>query len=88
VHARKARRVAQLRHEKRRAPARADDGEEKILEEGGAQAGAPPLVERGVTEHSNALDLERGVFAQKSSRAIALSLRRSAQRSTRRKSDP
>jgi len=43
---------------------------------------------KGVTEHSNALDLDRGVFAQKSPRAIALSLRRSAQRSTRRKSDP
>jgi len=43
---------------------------------------------KGVTEHSNALDLDRGVFAQKSPRAIALSLRRSAQRSTRRKTDP
>jgi hypothetical protein len=41
-----------------------------------------------VTEQSDALDLDRGVFALKSPRAIALSLRRSAQRSTRRKSDP
>jgi hypothetical protein len=41
-----------------------------------------------VTETSNALDLERGVFAQKDPRAIARSLKRSAERSRRRKSDP
>jgi len=40
-----------------------------------------------VTRESNALDLERGVFT-KSPRAIALSLKRSAERSTRRKSSP
>ncbi len=38
-----------------------------------------------VTETSNALDLERGVFRFKSPRRIALSLKRSADRSTRRK---
>jgi hypothetical protein len=37
-----------------------------------------------VTEHSNAMDLEKGVF-QRSPRGIALSLRRSAERSGRRK---
>ncbi len=37
---------------------------------------------------SNALDLEPGVFKLPSARAIALSLKRSAERSTRRKSDP
>jgi hypothetical protein len=41
-----------------------------------------------VTETSNALDLERGVFAQKDPRAIARSLKRSAERSRRRKTDP
>jgi hypothetical protein len=40
-----------------------------------------------VTQTSNALDLEQGVFAQKSSRAIARSLKRSAERSRRRKTD-
>jgi hypothetical protein len=40
-----------------------------------------------VTETSNALDLEKGVFAQKSARAIARSLKRSAERSRRRKTD-
>jgi len=41
-----------------------------------------------VTKNSNALDLERNVFTKDSPRAIAESLKRSAQASTRRKSDP
>jgi hypothetical protein len=41
-----------------------------------------------VTRRSNALDLERGVFAQRSARRIAQSLKRSAERSRRRKSSP
>jgi len=43
---------------------------------------------RRVTQHSNALDLERGVFTKSSPRQIASSLKRSAERSRRRKSDP
>jgi Protein of unknown function (DUF3175) len=38
-----------------------------------------------VTATSNALDLERGVFTSRSARAIAQSLKRSAERSRRRK---
>lgn len=38
-----------------------------------------------VTETSNALDLESGVFTKSSPRAIARSLKRSAEMSTRRK---
>jgi hypothetical protein len=41
-----------------------------------------------VTETSDALDLKKGVFALSSPHAIALSLRRSAKKSHRRKSDP
>ena len=41
-----------------------------------------------VTEHSNALDLEPGVFALDDPGEIARSLKRSAERSTRRKSAP
>ena len=41
-----------------------------------------------VTQTSNALDLEPGVFSKTDSRSIALSLKRSADRSRRRKSDP
>lgn len=41
-----------------------------------------------VTETSDALDLEQDVFKRKDPRAIARSLKRSAERSQRRKSDP
>jgi Protein of unknown function (DUF3175) len=41
-----------------------------------------------VTETSDALTLEEGVFTKPTPRAIALSLKRSADASTRRKSDP
>jgi Protein of unknown function (DUF3175) len=41
-----------------------------------------------VTEHSNALDLQKGVFTLKDPKKIAASLKRSAEDSTRRKSDP
>ena len=41
-----------------------------------------------VTRESDALDLEQGVFTQRSPKAIAASLKRSAERSDRRKSDP
>ena len=41
-----------------------------------------------VTEHSDALDLEAGVFKQKSPRRIAQSLKNSAEHSERRHSDP
>jgi hypothetical protein len=41
-----------------------------------------------VTETSNALDLEPDVFSRKDAKSIARSLKRSADRSRRRKSDP
>lgn len=41
-----------------------------------------------VTATSNALDLEPGVFQKTSARAVAASLKRSADRSRRRKADP
>jgi hypothetical protein len=41
-----------------------------------------------VTEHSNALDLDRSVFTWKDPRRIAASLKRSAQRSRQRKGTP
>jgi hypothetical protein len=43
---------------------------------------------QNVTEHSDALTLDRGVFSKPSPRAIAQSLKRSAERSDRRKSSP
>jgi hypothetical protein len=41
-----------------------------------------------VTKRSDALDLERGIFTAKDPKRIAASLKRSAQRSKRRKADP
>ena len=41
-----------------------------------------------VTEHSDALDLERDVFTFDDPEAIAASLKRSAERSTRRRGTP
>jgi hypothetical protein len=43
---------------------------------------------RRVTERSDALDLEGGVFRKDDPKAIARSLKRSAERSHRRKADP
>ncbi len=48
----------------------------------------PRLWSRDVSERSNALDLGAGVFALKSPRRVAQSLKRSAEASTRRKSTP
>ena len=41
-----------------------------------------------VTERSDALDLEPGVFTRRTPRQIALSLKRSAESSRRRKAEP
>jgi hypothetical protein len=41
-----------------------------------------------VTEHSDALDLERDVFAKPDPKAVAASLKRSAEASHRRKATP
>ena len=41
---------------------------------------------RNVTEHSDAMDLEKGIFAQTDPKRIAQSLKHSAERSERRKS--
>lgn len=48
----------------------------------------PKRWSQEVTEHSDALDLEKGVFTLKDPKKIALSLKRSAETSTRRRSDP
>ncbi|MBI4273503.1 MAG: DUF3175 domain-containing protein [Rhizobiales bacterium] len=50
--------------------------------------GARRRWSQAVTEHSNALDLRRGVFTLNDPKRIAASLKRSAERSRRRKSDP
>jgi hypothetical protein len=51
------------------------------------KSASPRRWSQHVTETSNALDLEEGVFRKRSPHAIAASLKRSAERSRRRKSD-
>jgi hypothetical protein len=48
----------------------------------------PKKWSQEVTEKSDALDLEEGVFTWNDPHKIALSLKRSAEQSNRRKSDP
>jgi hypothetical protein len=52
----------------------------------GARKASPRRWSQRVTRESDALDLERGVFKQTSAKKIAASLKRSAERSSRRKS--
>lgn len=52
------------------------------------QKSDPKRWSHHVMETSNALDLDKGVFTWKDPHKIALSLKRSAERSQRRKSSP
>ena len=52
------------------------------------RAGGGRRWSQAVTEHSDALTLDKGVFTQRDPKAIAASLKRSAERSRRRKADP
>jgi hypothetical protein len=54
----------------------------------GAKAKAPKKWSAGVMARSDAMDLESGVFKSRSARQVALSLKRSAESSHRRKSTP
>ena len=53
-----------------------------------AQKAAGPRWSGRVTRESNALDLDGGVFTWSDPKRIAASLKRSAERSKRRKADP
>lgn len=55
---------------------------------GQAEAAKKKRWSQRVTQTSNALDLEPGVFSKEDPRSIARSLKRSADRSNRRKTDP
>ena len=55
---------------------------------GSAASTANKRWSAGVTRRSNALDLESGVFVQGDAHEIALSLKRSAEASKRRKGTP
>jgi hypothetical protein len=84
---------------KRRSPSKPGGPHERKVRKAGArpragakasqaQTRAPQRWSAAVTRGSDALDLERGVFTKASPGAIARSLKRSAEQSKRRKSDP
>ena len=53
-----------------------------------AKTAAPKKWSKSVTEHSNALDLEKDIFKSKDPKVIAASLKRSAEKSKRKKAGP
>jgi len=53
-----------------------------------AKKGAPKKWSKKVTQTSNAMDLEKDVFKQKNPKAIAKSVKRSAEKSKRKKAGP
>jgi hypothetical protein len=66
---------------------RYDDGKREVMTAAKAKKPGKRWSQR-VTEHSYALDLERGVFTLEDPKEIAASLKRSAEASRRRKADP
>jgi hypothetical protein len=73
------------RRSSRSKPSRTKPSRHKSARRGSGRSGR---WSARVTRESNALDLERGVFAGRNPRRIAASLKRSAERSRRRKADP
>lgn len=74
-----------------RRPARAKSRSKRVKAHGRRHGRAARKVKRWsqrVTQQSDALDLEPGVFTLSAPRAIAASLKRSALRSRRRKAGP
>lgn len=60
----------------------------KTVKRSASRKAQPRRWSQKVTERSDALDLEKGVFASSDPGAIARSLKRSAERSSRRKAKP
>lgn len=60
----------------------------KAIKRSASKRTRPRRWSQKVTERSDALDLEKGVFASDDPGKIARSLKRSAERSTRRKAKP
>jgi hypothetical protein len=69
----------------KRKPARKSSGHKRSKSSGGGRANQWSAT---VTQESNALDLRKNVFRLDDPKKIAASLKRSAERSKRRKADP
>jgi hypothetical protein len=59
-----------------------------IAKKPGTKKTAPKRWSKSVTEHSNALDLEKDIFKSKDPKEIAASVKRSAEKSKRKKAGP
>jgi len=71
---------------RRKTPARKKHrAKRSVTKTSATRRAAPRRWSQRVTKQSDALDLDRGVFKQASARRIASSLKRSAERSKRRK---
>ena len=60
----------------------------KIAAKKASKKRAPKKWSKKVTKHSNAMDLEKDVFKQTDPKKIAESVKRSAEKSKRRKAEP
>jgi hypothetical protein len=54
----------------------------------GTKKAAPKKWSKSVTEHSNAMDLEKDIFKSKDPKEIAASVKKSAEKSKRKKAGP
>jgi uncharacterized protein DUF3175 len=82
-----ARKAISLHGRSKRGRKTAERGRKK-RSTGSARSRTGRRWSRQVTEHSDALTLDKGVFASRDPKRIAASLKRSAERSRRRKSTP
>jgi hypothetical protein len=71
---------------KRRAPSKSSSA--RTRRESSRRPRTGRRWSRHVTEHSDALTLDKGVFTSRDPKRIAASLKRSAERSRRRKANP
>ena len=72
--------------ERRKKSSRKTTARKRTTNKAATKKAAPNRWSQRVTRESDALDLKGGVFKQTSARKIAASLKRSAERSSRRKS--
>jgi hypothetical protein len=72
--------------ERRKKTLRKTTARKRATNKTATKKGAPKRWSQRVTRESDALDLKGGVFKQTSAKKIAASLKRSAERSSRRKS--
>ena len=72
--------------ERRKKSSRKTTARERTTNKTATKKAAPKRWSQRVTRESDALDLKHGVFKQTSAKKIAASLKRSAERSSRRKS--